>query len=401
MKKRITGLLIILILITTLIPRFVYAGQQSAQDIIDLIDKGAVVGGATQQQPDGSYLSKERERSVALKSSQGPYIASVFAQLISAVGRSVSSILGLAVGAEDGFTAKDLVTGKYLLFDINFFKIQSYGSGEVDVHNTIEEAIAAAEQEEIKAASDPTNINRKIKFAVADYYYMVRNIAIIASLAILLYIAIRMAISTVAEEQVKYKKMLLNWVKGFALIFLLHYIMIIMIYFSDALVKLLASVAGGKELDFERTILEQFSGPTYQGWDALAVAFLYCVLVFYQLKLFFLYSKRLIATGFLAIVSPLIAMLYPIDKVKDNKAQTFKAWNEEWVVNIFIQPIHVLLYVVFVYSAMQVTRTAPLVGILFLFGLSRAEKIVKQVFGMRGKTSIKSMSETLKFRAKE
>ena len=65
--------------------------------------------------------------------------------------------------------------------------------------------------------------------AVAGWYYIVRLIAIAALLLILIYVGIRMALSTVASDQTKYKKMLVDWATSMALVFLLHYIIVITI----------------------------------------------------------------------------------------------------------------------------------------------------------------------------
>ena len=63
-----------------------------------------------------------------------------------------------------------------------------------------------------------------IRTNVATWYYVLRIFAIIILLAVLVYIGIRMAISTVASEQAQYKRMLMDWAVSFALIFFLGYI---------------------------------------------------------------------------------------------------------------------------------------------------------------------------------
>ena len=64
---------------------------------------------------------------------------------------------------------------------------------------------------------------------VAKWYYGLRNLAIILSLVVLIYIGIRMAISTLAEDKAKYKKMITDWVVGFITIFFLHYLIVIVL----------------------------------------------------------------------------------------------------------------------------------------------------------------------------
>ena len=49
----------------------------------------------------------------------------------------------------------------------------------------------------------------------------------------------------------------------------------------------------------------------------------------------------------------------------------------EFMVNVFIQPLHAMLYMVFMYSAGEIAKVAPIFAILFFMGLSRGEKICK------------------------
>ena len=122
------------------------------------------------------------------------------------------------------------------------------------------------------------------------------------------------------------------------------------------------------------------------------------MLVFYELRFFLMYMKRLFVIGFLIVISPLITITYAIDRAGDNRSQVFNTWFKEIAVNICIQPLHALLYMVFIYSAGSIATAAPLVAVIFLMALSRGEKIVKGIFNLRGLSTIHSMSETLKLR---
>ena len=113
-----------------------------------------------------------------------------------------------------------------------------------------------------------------------------------------------------------------------------------------------------------------------------------------------MYAKRFLSVEFLIIISPLITMTYAIDKADDNIAQAYDAWFKEISINIIIQPVHAIMYIIFLYTAGTIAQRAPILACLFLVALSRAEKIIKNVFNMRGMTSIHSMSETLKMRKK-
>ena len=130
---------------------------------------------------------------------------------------------------------------------------------------------------------------------------------------------------------------------------------------------------------------------TLKGWNYVAICILYWVIVYYQLKFFILYFKRVLSVGFLIIISPLISITYPIDSIGDEKAQGYQRWLEEILINIFIQPLHLVLYSIFITSAGAIATVAPLFAAIFLVGLSRGEKIVKNIFGIRGAQSISSL----------
>ncbi len=71
-------------------------------------------------------------------------------------------------------------------------------------------------------------------------------------------------------------------------------------------------------------------------------------------------------------------------------------WMNEYSVNVFIQPVHAAVYMVFIVTAGTIFDKAPFLTVLLFMSLSRTEKIVKNVLGMRNRTSINSMSEYFK-----
>ena len=73
---------------------------------------------------------------------------------------------------------------------------------------------------------------------------------------------------------------------------------------------------------------------------------------------------------------------------------------KEFLVNVFIQPIHVIIFEIFVVVAGNIANVAPIIAIAFLFALARVEKIIKTVFNMRGLTSIHSIGHFLRWKKK-
>lgn len=87
--------------------------------------------------------------------------------------------------------------------------------------------------------------------------------------------------------------------------------------------------------------------------------------------------------AFLTMIAPLIALTYPLDKVKDGKAQAFNYWVREYIFNCLIQPIHLLLYTIFIVNAMDFAKVNVLYAIVALAFMVPAEKIIKEMFGLK------------------
>lgn len=119
----------------------------------------------------------------------------------------------------------------------------------------------------------------------------------------------------------------------------------------------------------------------------LAFLVMYLALTFYTIYFFFIYVKRVVILTFLTIIAPLVALTYPIDKVKDSKAQAFQYWLREYVVNALTPLIHLILYQTLVSSAINLVATAPFYAICVLAFIVPAEKMVKSMFGIRSETA--------------
>lgn len=67
-----------------------------------------------------------------------------------------------------------------------------------------------------------------LKTEISTWYNVLKNVALVALLSILVYIAIRMIISSAAKDKAKYKKMLGNWFAAICLLFILHFMISLM-----------------------------------------------------------------------------------------------------------------------------------------------------------------------------
>ena len=136
--------------------------------------------------------------------------------LILAFGYAVRLVIGgiasIAGGKFDlNISPYDILFDKLEITDVNFFNFD----------NSLSDGVLT------------------IRKNIAIWYYALRNLAIGILLAILIYVGIRMAISTVASEEAKYKVMLKDWVVSFVLVFLMQYIIAFTLNANNALVSIM------------------------------------------------------------------------------------------------------------------------------------------------------------------
>ena len=98
----------------------------------------------------------------------------------------------------------------------------------------------------------------ELKTYIAGWYKTLRNLALVILLSILVYVGIRIMLSSVASDKAKYKQMLGDWVVAVCLLFLMHYIMSFSIYIVNELTDMIVSIqADGSK---KNEVLNQIRG---------------------------------------------------------------------------------------------------------------------------------------------
>ena len=302
----------------------------------------------------------------------------------------------------DGTKAKpmtpiDIFYNKYAILDINFFEIED--------KNWIEAAFT-------------DDIIGNLRKGVATWYYTFRNISAIILLCILIYVGIRMALATVADEKAKYQKMLYDWLCSFILIFVLQYIIIFTIEANNGIVHFLREALMVRTGILQFTSMDAILGlmalqaTTGMGMGSFIAIAALCMIVFQTIAFFLAYLNRMLKVAFLILISPLISVTYSIDKIGDGKAQALNSWLKEFVYTILIQPFHIVLYMAFANTAMALlTTTNPWLGfidniisggyseivnavlvILCLKFVNDGEKIIRKIFNFQDDSSTTSMA---------
>ena len=83
----------------------------------------------------------------------------------------------------------------------------------------------APDEESNRVVTSKQNMALQLQPLISQWYTAIRNIAIVLSMSVLLYVGIRMLLASVAQEKAKYRQMLLDWIVGVCLLFFMHYIM--------------------------------------------------------------------------------------------------------------------------------------------------------------------------------
>lgn len=85
-------------------------------------------------------------------------------------------------------------------------------------------------------------------------YFTILSMAIVFFSIAVLLMAIKILVTTIAEEKAKYKQQLLNWLMGIILIFTLHYFMAFIFYLNENLVRVASSIASERISSTDQSI---------------------------------------------------------------------------------------------------------------------------------------------------
>lgn len=235
------------------------------------------------------------------------------------------------------------------------------------------------------------NIAMKLQPTIASWYVAIRTLALVGLLSVLVYLGIRMLLTSIAADKAKYKKMLMDWLVAVCLLFVLHYIMSFALTMSEVVTSMIKPSEDNtvsvyveqenKVFDMSLMNYVRFMIQCTDFREKIAFLFLYIMLMFYTIRFTWIYLKRVVSMAFLTLIAPVIALTYPIDKAGDGKAQAFNLWIKEFAFNALLQPLHLFLYTVLLGSAVELAVINPLYAVVCLGFIMAAEKLLKKMFG--------------------
>lgn len=319
---------------------------------------------------------------------------------------------------------EEIFSNELVIFDVDFFNPES----EKVLKDENGETLYDENGDEIVLEST----SRKLKQTISNWYIILRDISLVALLSVLVYIGIRILISSTSGDKAKYKQMLLDWIVAICLLFTMQYIMSFSNLAVEKITDVLTGISydnksvqivpdkdgkvtdalkndykytddqieklyvkdgdnyvqdsdGNKEIYWHTNLIgiarlnAQMGAKESAAYAGYTVIFI--ILVFFTLFFMATYLKRVIYMAFLTLIAPLVAMTYPIDKINDGKAQAFNMWFKEYIFNLLIQPMHLILYTILVTSAFELASKNIVYSLVALGFMVPAEKLMRKFFG--------------------
>lgn len=320
------------------------------------------------------------------------------------------------------------------LTDVNFFNPSASSKGMYKDPETGEESevyYSDLDGNGKVSADEITTISTAaiLRDTITKWYYAIRNLALVGLLSVLVYVGIRIIISSSTTEKAKYKAMITDWLVAICLVMVLHYIMVFAItlvekitvavsssnepelrwyviddkdsieaikeqapeLLKDGILKWPVNLLGAARMESQfLSVYDETKATTTDDSDnidmdqtlrqKMSYTIIYLAMIFFTIYFLFYYLKRVIYLAFLTLIAPLIALTYPIDKINDGSAQGFSVWLKEYMYNLLIQPFHILLYTVFITTAFDFAATNPIYVCVVLGFLMPAEKLLRKMF---------------------
>ncbi len=200
------------------------------------------------------------------------------------------------------------------------------------------------------------HLMKQLKQAVAQLYYIMRNLAIVILLSLLIYTGIRIVLASPnAGEKAKWKMLLYDWIKALALVMFVHIIMIGVFYVSEIITDGLQST-----LVSDNTIVTEIrrnfdSTSVLDAVGNIIYVIMYGYITYLTIVFLISYFKRLFFIMIMVVIAPLNASLYALGRTGKER---FNKWFKEFVWGVMVQPFHMLIYSMLVLIPIKIMNSS-------------------------------------------
>lgn len=279
--------------------------------------------------------------------------------------------------AGERVTVESLFFNQVPITDVNFFNFETAGG-----YALIEDG-----QE---------TLLYNVRSTLAQWYFIIRNLCIGALLIILIYIGIRMAISSIAEQKAKYKQSLISWVTALGIVMFIHLFMYLILYLNDSLVGVIKDIGAGIAqgiVGVNATELSLYDAVrtkayVFDFFEGTVGLIFYIILVYYLIRFFLIYVKRLVAVYILGLMGSFTGAKYAFDRATGRKSASLSKWIRDFSFNVLLQTIHALIYTMLMPMAFSLALTSIsglVIAIAILQLILQADKTFMKIFGVNSK----------------
>ena len=335
-------------------------------------------------------------------------LEAMIADLIFSVASGLHFLVGKALG--EIVTIDDIVFNNYEEINISYFKSSASGKSKL-----------------IYGDGDIKGLNG----VISEWYSFFMKFTLMGYMIMLVYMGIKILMTSTAEKKADIKILFIDWIIGLVILLLFPYAMKYMIKMNEGIVETIEANKGytpvsatlaSENVDLDKkdplVVDEEIQWETGNDYmsiiaevaeqsQKIAISFAFLIMTWQLITLIFHYYKRLFMVGFLIVIFPLVAFSYAIDKIADGKSQAFNTWLKEYMLNVFVQSFHAVVYVFVcstVYSAAGMGGSINydyillIVGVTFLF---TGEQIIREIFGqVSSADTMGSLANTAKSIAK-
>ncbi|MBR1540359.1 MAG: hypothetical protein IJ629_04230 [Clostridia bacterium] len=246
-------------------------------------------------------------------------------------------------------------------------------------------------------------LGQLMRTTISDWYRWILRITLSAYVAGFLVIVLKLLADRTPERMATLKKSVGHFILMFAVIYFLHYIMLMIMALNDEGIKTAQAVgANFSGIDMSTDEYDLYETALSKAYEISAVPgfiglLMYLLLVYYTYKFVIVYAKRYINIIILTLLAPIIFAMSTIKKILTGVSDgRIGKWFKEYIFNVVIQTLHAIFYAILIGLTLKMSdNDENLIGALLtliLFGfIFKIDAIIRKIFNfVGGSTKINS-----------
>lgn len=306
----------------------------------------------------------------------------------------------------DRVTVESIFFNEIPILDANFFDTEHAGGRDlkVETEEISEQAVTGQEQ------AQSANVVVMLRENLRSMYIVVRNLSIALLLFALLFMGIKIAISSSAEKKAKYKSLLLSWVVAMLVVLFIHLFMYAIFQLNATFVDmckdwgenaanqevsgLLTHSQHQEELSLYDAI--RIKAYVFNWKEGVPATIIYVYMVYLLIRFLLIYFKRYLTIYILALSGSFMGVKYAFDKMLGRKTTSLSKWMKDFAFNVLLQTVHAFIYVLFMSVALAVSQESlggALIALVILNFMLKADSIIIQIFGLNSAGSLADVNK--------